>query len=33
MLCQPAFGLIITGAAALNTVFLSGRQLLRSSGS
>lgn len=32
MLCQPAFGLIITGAAALNTVFLSGKQLLRSSG-
>ncbi|MDF1597069.1 MAG: hypothetical protein P1T08_13395 [Acidimicrobiia bacterium] len=27
-LCQPAFGLIITGAGALNTVFLGGRELL-----
>jgi hypothetical protein len=30
-LCQPAFGLIITGAAALNTVFFSGKDILRSS--
>ena len=28
VLCQPAFGLIITGAGALNTVFLGGRELL-----
>lgn len=27
-LCQPAFGLIITGAGALNTVFDDGRELL-----
>lgn len=29
-LCQPAFGLIITGAGALNSVFLGGRELLGS---
>lgn len=30
VLCQPAFGLIITGAGALNTVFMGGRELLSS---
>lgn len=30
VLCQPAYGLIVTGAGALNAVFLGGREILDS---